>query len=104
MAWGNNYNVGNCNTLSCRCSNTKGGAIRLSVYSNRPSTFITFCFFHQNTETLGKDICFNSLDTNPILHSFTSSSGTGRVYLTDSTDNQSPNWLPQGLVAHAGKG
>ena len=94
MAWGNNYNVGISNVLFCECSNKNGGAFVLSVLSSATTPFISFCLFYRNSATAnGQDIYFNNCGTNPISHSFTTSSRMDRVYLAENSNAYQYNWL-----------
>ena len=63
---------------------------------------ITFCLFHGNDATgSGKDIYFADTAVQPILHSFTTSSGHNIVYPEHwDSIRQQDEWLPWGMVTY----
>ena len=98
----NHYNVGLSNTLFSHCSNYRGGALEIQLPLTVSTPAITFCLFHANDATgSGKDIWCSS-NSNPISHTFTTSTGNNRIY-PEHWDNmtQQDNWLPQGSIYFA---
>ena len=95
MAWLNRYNVEISNTLFTDSSNRDGGGFKMYVTETFSSPFITFCFFHRNTATNGKDIFFYNCGTNPISHSFTTTNEPYTVIPERwNTQTKQDNWLP----------
>ena len=93
----NTLSLGMDDCLFTLCSAKNGGGIFM-VLPTVVEHVILFCFFHGNDATnRGKDIYFRYASNNPILCSFTTSTGGYRVY-TEDLANHNPNWLPQGSI------
>ena len=65
--------------LYCSCSANIGGALWIGFVRTFYSIEISFSLFHANIGSKGKDLYFNDAETNLLLHSFTTSTGTDRV-------------------------
>ena len=80
--------------LYSKCTSIKGGASWVYFHRTYSSNEISFSLYHGNGNERGKDLFFSDATSTVISHSFTTSSGTGRVYREKGTTNADA-WLPQ---------
>ena len=93
------YNNNSCRVCSsclyCSCTSEGSGGASWIYFVRKPVfNEIAFSLYHNGGSLWGKDLFFNDAKINVISHSFTTSTGTDRVYTVENINNHYPNWLP----------
>ena len=94
MIWGNPGALKCSNLLFTNNEATFGGAYGTNYNIDSPDYPLRFCFFHDNSATNGKDVCFygykSSYATEYFLHCFSTSEG---VRVKNFTSEDNCDWL-----------